>query len=238
MAELPPIIRSLEDIAPRYSALLCDVWGVVHNGVHAFPDAASALALAREKGLAVVPITNAPRPNPEIVRQLQSLGVPDGAWDAVVTSGDVTRDLIAAGPRRLLHLGPGRDLAIYDGLDVDLVDEFEASGVVCTGLVEDEVETPEDYAEYVRRFRARDLPFICANPDIVVERGDRVIRVRRRARPRLFAARRTLADCRQAASPHLRGGAEGCGQRAGARRGRQRDAGDRRRHADRRQGGR
>src|SRR5262245_33241598 len=128
MAELPPIIRSLEDVAPRYSVLLCDVWGVVHNGERAFPAAASALALARERGLAVVLITNSPRPSPGIFQQMKALGVPESAWDAIVTSGDVTRDLIAAGPRRLFHLGADRDLPIYEGLDVDLVDEFEASG--------------------------------------------------------------------------------------------------------------
>jgi HAD superfamily hydrolase (TIGR01450 family) len=175
MAGLPPIIRSLEEIAPRYPAILCDVWGVVHNGVRSFPAAGSALARARESGHAVVLVTNAPRPGPDVVRQLRLLGVPDGAYDAVVTSGDVTRDLIAEGPRRLYHVGPDRDLTIFDGLDVDLVDEFEASGVVCTGLFDDEAETPEDYAAPLRRFRARDLPFICANPDIVVERGDRLI---------------------------------------------------------------
>lgn len=175
MAQLPPIISSLEDILPRYCVLLCDVWGVIHNGVRFFPAATSALALAREKGAVVVLVTNAPRPHGEIFRQLASLGVPEGAWDTVVTSGDVTRDLIAAGPRRIFHLGAEKDLPIYEGLDVDLVEEFEASGVVCTGPFDDDVETPEDYAEMLRRFRARDLPFICANPDIVVERGDKLI---------------------------------------------------------------
>jgi HAD superfamily hydrolase (TIGR01459 family) len=175
MAELPPIIRSLEDIASRYQAILCDVWGVVHNGERAFPAASSALAMARQHGLAVVLITNAPRPSPDVIAQLATLGVPAGAWDAVVTSGDVTRDLIAAGPRKIHHLGPDRDFSIYDGIDIDMVEEFEASAVVCTGLFDDETEVPEDYAATLRRFRARDLPFICANPDIVVERGERLI---------------------------------------------------------------
>lgn len=175
MAELPPIIQSLDEVAPRYSALLCDVWGVIHNGVRSWPDATAALAAARQKGVAVVLITNAPRPGPDVVKQLRMLGVRDDAWDAIVTSGDVTRDLIAAGPRRVHHVGPERDLMIYEGLDVDVVDEFEASAVVCTGFFDDETETPEDYAAQLRRFRARDLPFICANPDIVVERGDRLI---------------------------------------------------------------
>jgi HAD superfamily hydrolase (TIGR01450 family) len=120
-------------------------------------------------------VTNAPRPSLDVVQQLRLLGVPDVAYDAVVTSGDVTRDLIAAGPRRLYHLGPERDLSIYDGLEVDLVEEYDAAGVVCTGFFDDETETPEDYAAALGRFRARNLPFICANPDIVVERGDRLI---------------------------------------------------------------
>ena len=175
MAELPPLIRSLDNITSRYKAVLCDVWGVVHNGVRAFPNACSALAAVRSKGLAVVLITNAPRPSPDVIEQFTSLGVPDAAWDMVVTSGDATRDLIAAGPKKIYHLGPDRDFTIYAGLDVEMVEEFEASAVVCTGLFDDEAEVPEDYTAALRRFRARDLPFICANPDIVVERGERLI---------------------------------------------------------------
>jgi HAD superfamily hydrolase (TIGR01459 family) len=103
------------------------------------------------------------------------IGVPPSAYDRVVTSGDVTRDLIAEGPRKIFHIGADRDLTLYDGLDVDLVEEFEAAGVVCTGLFDDEAETPQDYTDLLRRLRARNLPFICANPDIMVERGERII---------------------------------------------------------------
>jgi HAD superfamily hydrolase (TIGR01459 family) len=109
------------------------------------------------------------------VAQMSVIGVPPSAYDRVVTSGDVTRDLIAEGPRKVFHIGADRDLTLYDGLDVELVEEFEAAGVVCTGLFDDEVEKPEDYAELLRRLRARNLPFICANPDIMVERGERII---------------------------------------------------------------
>nr|MBA3448664.1 TIGR01459 family HAD-type hydrolase [Pseudaminobacter sp.] len=147
----------------------------VHNGVDAFPDAAAALARARQAGVAVVLITNSPRPHAGVEAQLRAIGVPDEAWDRVVTSGDVTRELIRQAPRKLFHLGPERELAIYDGLDIDLVEEFEASAIVCTGLFDDEAEKPEDYAGMLQRFRSRDLPFICANPDIVVERGERLI---------------------------------------------------------------
>lgn len=175
MAHHADRIDSLQEIEGRYGVILSDVWGVVHNGVRAFSDASQALAAARARGLAVVLITNAPRPRAEVQAQLDILGVPRDAYDRIVTSGDVTRDLIKVGARRVFHLGPERDLSIYDGLDVDIVEEFEASAVVCTGLFDDDVETPDDYADMLRRLRARDLPFICANPDIVVEKGDRLI---------------------------------------------------------------
>ena len=175
MAGRPATIASLDEISGRYAAILCDVWGVLHNGVRHFEPAAAALAAARERGLAVVLVTNAPRPHGGVEAQLASLAVPQAAWDRVVTSGDVTRELVSAGPRRVFHLGPDRDLSLYDGLDIDIVEEFEANSVVCTGLFDDETETPEDYADMLQRMRARNLPMICANPDIAVERGDRII---------------------------------------------------------------
>ena len=175
MAGMPETITSLEQISGRYAAVLCDVWGVLHNGVEHFPAAAAALAAARRRGNAVIMITNAPRPHEDVEAQLAALGVPEAAWDRVVTSGDVTRELVRAGPRNVFHIGPERDMSLYDGLDVDIAEEFEAAAVVCTGLFDDETETPDDYADMLRRLRARNLPFICANPDIVVERGDRLI---------------------------------------------------------------
>lgn len=175
MTSTPAIIDKLDAVAEGYQAILCDVWGVIHNGVRAFPEACAALARMRKSGLPVVLVTNAPRRHDAIMAQLRSLGVPDDSYDRVVTSGDVTRDLISQGPRRVFHLGAERDLGIYDGLDVELVEEFEANAVVCTGLFDDDTETPDDYREMLQRLRARDLPFICANPDIVVERGDSLV---------------------------------------------------------------
>jgi len=171
----PPLVSGLSVLAPRYRAVLSDVWGVLHNGMTAFQPAHEALSAYRAAGGKVVLITNAPRPAGPIHQQLAGYGVPRHAYDDIVTSGDVTRDLIKVGARRVFHLGPERDLSIYDGLDVDIVEEFEASAVVCTGLFDDDVETPDDYADMLRRLRARDLPFICANPDIVVERGETII---------------------------------------------------------------
>lgn len=175
MTGSPETIGTLDALTDRYAALLCDVWGVLHNGIDPFPEAGEALRRARENGLAVVLITNSPRPRDGVVEQLASIGVPENAWDRIVTSGDVTRDLIRTAPRKIFHLGPERDQSIYDGIDCELVEEFEADAVVCTGLFDDEVETPEDYTEMLQRLRSRNLPFICANPDIVVERGDRLI---------------------------------------------------------------
>lgn len=172
---MPKMIETLDDIVDGYSALFCDVWGVVHNGIDVFEGAVAALRRAREKGVAVVLITNSPRPRQGVIDQLAAMGADPECWDQIVTSGDVTRDLISAGPRRVYHIGADRDLPIYDGLDVELVEDFEAQAIVCTGLVDDDTETPEDYTELLQRLRMRNLPFICANPDIVVERGERLI---------------------------------------------------------------
>lgn len=175
MAGLPDQPDTLDAIADRYSVILCDVWGVVHNGVAAYPSASAALRRARSRGLTVVLITNAPRPHGPIERQLEQLDVDRNAWDRVVTSGDVTRTVIRSGPSRIFHLGPERDITLYEGLNVSLESEEAAEAIVCTGFFDDETETPEDYAEMLARFERRGLPFVCANPDIVVERGDRLI---------------------------------------------------------------
>lgn len=175
MASLPDMIDSLDAILARYDAVLCDVWGVVHNGETHFEAACAALKRVRDTGRAVVLMTNSPRRNDSVLSQLRTIGVPEDCFDRIVSSGDVTRQLIAEGPRKVFHLGPDRDLGLYDDLDVEMVEEFEAQSVVCTGLWNDDDDTPGDYRELLMRLRARNLPFICANPDIVVERGDRLI---------------------------------------------------------------
>ncbi|MDZ7823648.1 MAG: TIGR01459 family HAD-type hydrolase [Ahrensia sp.] len=168
-------IKRLDDLTDHYDLILCDVWGVIHNGVAAWTQAYRALMRARQAGLQVVAITNAPRPFKQVVEQLDGLGVPRETFDAVVTSGDVTRALISQNSKQVYHLGQDKDLPIYEGLDVQLVAEAEAQVIVCTGLEDDNTQTPEDYAELLSRFAARDLPFICANPDIVVEMGERLL---------------------------------------------------------------
>ncbi|MFC0217849.1 HAD superfamily hydrolase (TIGR01459 family) [Pseudochelatococcus lubricantis] len=170
------VIAGLGTIADRYDVLLCDVWGVLHNGVAAFPEAGEALARFRARGGTVVLITNAPRPHGVVRVMLDGLNARSDAYDAIVTSGDVTRGEIAA--RHGLpvwHLGPARDLPVFEGLDVSLAALEDAAYVVCTGLFDDDTETPDDYADRLRAMAERRLTMVCANPDLVVERGHELI---------------------------------------------------------------
>jgi HAD superfamily hydrolase (TIGR01459 family) len=172
---MPQRIQSLKDIAAHYDVILCDVWGVLHNGIAPFPHAGKALAEARTDGTTVVLITNSPRPNDSVAIQLDGIGVPREAWDRIVTSGDVTRGLIRQGPPNVYFLGPDRDLNLLDGTEAFAVKEKDAEAIVCTGFFNDETETPEDYRDLLTRFADRNVPMICANPDLIVERGERLI---------------------------------------------------------------
>jgi HAD superfamily hydrolase (TIGR01459 family) len=174
---LPPIIDHFAPLAGGYDVVLSDVWGVVHNGVAATPEACDALERFRANGGTVVLITNAPRPGEVVVRtMLDRLGVPRAAYDGIVSSGDVTRALVAArAGKRLFHIGPPRDLPMFEGLDAPVAPLESADYAVCSGLTDDTVETPQDYHELIARMRARGLTMICANPDVVVERGDKLV---------------------------------------------------------------
>jgi HAD superfamily hydrolase (TIGR01459 family) len=172
----PPFIDHLSSIADSYDALLCDAWGVVHDGVTLFDGAKAALLAFRAERGPVVILTNAPRPSSIIPPQLDRLGLPRAAYDAVITSGDATRAEIAARlPARPYRLGPEKDDPLYEGLGVSFAPLDEAAFIVCTGLVDDQGETPEDYRGLLERAAARRLPMICANPDIVVRWGGRLI---------------------------------------------------------------
>jgi HAD superfamily hydrolase (TIGR01459 family) len=163
-------------LAPNYDAVLSDVWGVIHNGIAAFPEAGDALHRFRAQGGTVVLISNAPRPGDFVGHMLDKMGVPRTAYDDIVTSGDVTRDYVAERPgERLFHIGPERDVGTFDGLDASLAPFENADYAVCTGLWDDETETPEDYRDLLGKLRARNLFMVCANPDKVVERGRRLV---------------------------------------------------------------
>jgi HAD superfamily hydrolase (TIGR01459 family) len=173
------LASGLQEFAADYDLLLCDVWGVLHNGVAYYEKAINALKCFRDAGGSVVLLTNAPRPQSKVARMLDGLGVPAQAYDGIVTSGDVTaRMILARNGEPVGHIGPDYDAAIFSeaerlsGRPVARVEVEEASYVVCTGLFDAERESPADYEARFVALKQRGLDFICANPDIVVEVGE------------------------------------------------------------------
>jgi HAD superfamily hydrolase (TIGR01459 family) len=172
----PKLAAGLSDLSGAYDALLCDVWGVIHNGRESFPAACAALALYRAERGPVILISNSPRPAGPVIEQLDGLGVPREAWSHIVTSGDATRLLLAKrAPGPAWKIGPDRDDALYEGLGVAFSGLEDARFISVTGPYDDENDEPADYRDRFCAAIERDLPMICANPDIVVQRGDRLI---------------------------------------------------------------
>ncbi|MGF7051943.1 HAD superfamily hydrolase (TIGR01459 family) [Bosea sp. OAE752] len=168
-----PILKHADALLERYDVLISDVWGVVHDGLWALEPACAVLTAFRERGGAVVLLSNAPGPSQHVASVLDAKRVPRGAWDRLVTSGDVTRSLIAESHHsRVYHIGWQSDRALFAGLDVELVDEAQADLVVATELNDYRNETPEQYRPLLSRFAERGLPFICGNPDLVVHVGE------------------------------------------------------------------
>lgn len=173
---MPALPDGLAQISGRYDALLCDVWGVIHNGREAFPAAAAALRWFAETRGPVVLISNAPRPSADVQAQLDALGVPRESWSAFVSSGDATRPLLAdRAPGPVWTIGPERTSTLYDGLGLDFTGPEAAAFIACTGPEDDTIETPEDYRDRLTPCAQRGLTMICANPDRVVQRGDQLI---------------------------------------------------------------
>jgi HAD superfamily hydrolase (TIGR01459 family) len=171
-----PRLAGLGVLAPRYDLLLCDVWGVIHNGRRAHPAAVGALKRFRQQREgSVVLVTNSPRPASVIEQDFAALGVPRNCWDRMVSSGDVTRALIGAYAGRAVHrVGPRRDDPLFEDLPVTYASADEADVLVVTDLNGDE-ETPADYATRLAEWNRRGLTMICANPDLMVEVGDRLV---------------------------------------------------------------
>ncbi|MFC5343132.1 TIGR01459 family HAD-type hydrolase [Brevundimonas staleyi] len=173
----PHALPRLSEVAADYDVLLCDVWGVIHNGRESWPEACEALTKFNEQGGHVVLISNSPRPASDVIAQLDSLGVPRDSWKAFVTSGDATRmELARRAPGPVWIIGPDRDAPLYEGLGLERADgAADAAFVSVTGPRFDDVETPEDYREALTPAAGRDLELICANPDRIVQRGDKII---------------------------------------------------------------
>jgi HAD superfamily hydrolase (TIGR01459 family) len=172
-----PILTSIAPLAATADLWFVDIWGVMHNGVRPFVASVAACEAFRNQGGTVLLVTNSPRPQDSVRRQLDGIGVARTAYDRIVSSGDISRSLINAwAGRRIFHIGPARDLPIFAGLGAvpgALADDAEVA--VCTGLFDDKTETPAEYAGVLATLQSRDVPMICANPDQKVERGGRII---------------------------------------------------------------
>ncbi len=175
----PRLISGLSAIASGHDALICDVWGVIHDGARHHPAAAEALLRFKERYGPVVLLTNAPRVPAEVAAQCASYGLPPGCYDAIVSSGGAARDELArrsaAKTLPLYYIGPDRDLPMIEGLDIRRSGIAEAEVALAIGLVDDMTETPADYADVLAAMKARGLTMLCANPDLVVHRGSRLL---------------------------------------------------------------
>ncbi len=178
------IIASLDEISENYDVVFCDLWGCLHNGIAPFPAAVEALERFRDKGGIILLLTNSPRPKASVIEQLDSIGVDRGLYHEVASSGDSARAALGSGSfgRRVYHLGPERDLPFFEpsefipGLkDIQRVPLAAAESVVCTGLFDDQTETPDNYSAILLEAKNRGLRLVCANPDVMVDRGDKRI---------------------------------------------------------------
>jgi HAD superfamily hydrolase (TIGR01459 family) len=179
-----PLLSGVRDIADQYDALILDLWGVVHNGVEPYPGVLDCLSQLHAAGKKVVLLSNAPRQSEKVEVQVAGFGVPRTAYDILVTSGDVTRlhvarrddDWHARLGKHFFHVGPERDYGLLDDTGVEETDDLaRADFVLCSGLRDDETETESDYDDLFTKARARNLPMICANPDLSVMRGDAMV---------------------------------------------------------------
>ncbi len=174
------IIARLAEVSAQYDALFVDLWGCVHNGVTALPDAVAALQLYRAGGGKVILVTNSPRPRAGVQKQLVHFGVPDDAWDSIATSGDSARSAMYRGVvgQKVWHLGPPTDGRFFEPpeilenpVEIERVALDEAQGIACTGPFDPQAD-PETLRPHLEQALGRGLPLLCANPDIVVDRGD------------------------------------------------------------------
>jgi HAD superfamily hydrolase (TIGR01459 family) len=177
------IITRLAEIAPRYTAVFCDLWGCLHNGKEPFAAAVAALRAFRAQGGTVLLLTNSPRPKPSVIAQLDRLGVPRDAWDEIVSSGDATQIALAQGAigPKVHHIGAAKDESFFTDYPADIAGQMQtitrvpmdqADGILCTGLSDDTVETPDDYRGKLLLGKTLGLTMLCANPDLIVDLGE------------------------------------------------------------------
>lgn len=182
MTDNAPLLAGIAEFTQAYEAIFCDVWGVLYDGAGPFSSAVDALRRYRARGGYVILITNASRPDAEVRGQLIEAGLPEDCFDDLVSAGELTlREIVARGDAACFHLGPSRDDGLFAaarermGRAVRRVPEDEADYVVCTGLYHEFVEKPEDYDPLLARLAKHGLEMLCANPDILVANGDRLV---------------------------------------------------------------
>ena len=183
LASMTKVITAFKEIFHNYDAIFCDLWGCLHDGVESFPNALLSLKNFKRKGGVVVLITNAPRPNFSVKAQIDKLGITNEFYDSIITSGDAAQLGLFSGNfgTNVYHMGPKRDLSFFDinskrmanPVDIKLVELEKAESIVCTGLFDDQIETPEDYTNFIKESVKKKLKLLCINPDMMVDYGEK-----------------------------------------------------------------
>ena len=173
----PQKLKGISEISDKFDVYFIDLWGVIHNGVQCYPEALKVLEKLKEQNKKIVLISNAPRPAAVVKVFLETIGLESSCYDFLVTSGDITREYISlnSSKKNFYHLGPTRDIDLFKDLNVALTSKEECDEIICTGLVSDEEEKLQDYKFLLDFFLNKKIPLICANPDEVVARGEKIV---------------------------------------------------------------
>ena len=173
----PQKLKGISEISDKFDVYFIDLWGVIHNGVQCYPEALKVLEKLKEQNKKIVLISNAPRPAAVVKVFLETIGLKSTCYDFLVTSGDITREYISlnSSKKNFYHLGPTRDIDLFKDLNVTLTSKEECEEIICTGLVSDEEEKLQDYKTLLDFFLNKKIPMICANPDEVVARGEKIV---------------------------------------------------------------
>ena len=170
-------INNFSEVYEKYDSVICDIWGVIHNGQELFSSSVDCLYDLKNKGYPIVLVSNAPRPGEEIKLMLEKMGLEKNCYDKIITSGDLTQKILNDGSlgQNCYHIGPDRDLKIFDGVGVNRVSFDESDFIFITGLFNDEEEDENSYLPLLKKSKKRKLKLLCANPDIWVQRGSDLI---------------------------------------------------------------
>ncbi|MBY7649694.1 MAG: TIGR01459 family HAD-type hydrolase [Candidatus Liberibacter europaeus] len=168
-------INSLCQILKYYDVIICDIWGVIHNGQKLFHRSIDALKTASNNGIKIILLTNSPRTSPSVIAHMRSLGLCNNFWDEIITSGDLNCHLIKEAPQNIFFIGNEIDRVLFERINIKIVEEQDAEAILCSGLYNANKEKPEDYISLLKRFAQRRIPFICANPDILANSGNKII---------------------------------------------------------------